>query len=301
MRTRLILEGASLAAGVVTLALLPAIPVLSAIGDKTQHVLAFAVLAIWLNRRAGLGALATFLALLLFAAAIEGAQALGSVRVASVVDFAASLCGAGAGLAAGLARSPPRWAAASIAVLALSIGVERAVHDLRPAVAGLLLDRAWAGGQSAGTAMAPWPLAPAKVAMTLSLPSSPKPIVVLDQATPRAMAIAPGLWPGRSPGEPGVAIVIGHRNGAFRALGGLREGDIVELATASGDQRQYQVDRLDIVLWNKSGLRRGEPGESLALVTCWPTDGTAPSPWRLIVRAKAVPTGPVLAQNGPAE
>lgn len=50
----------------------------------------------------------------------------------------------------------------------------------------------------------------------------------------------------------------------------------------------YRVAHRDVVRWNDSDLSPDTREEMLALVTCWPIGETAPTPWRLIVRAEPV-------------
>lgn len=254
------------------------------LGDKALHVLAFALIG-GLAARGGARAWAVLAALAGFALLIELAQAWFTAgRSASLLDAAASWLGAGLGVAAARLTRPRALAAAACATLAIGAGLDVAVEQLRPAATQALLQRAWHESVASRAPTRPWPLAPGRAALALKIGDAT--IVVLDSSERRALALAPGLWPGSRPGEAGTSIIMGHRNGAFRALGEVEIGDDVFVESVDGARFVYSVTAREIVLWNRSGLRLQTPEEGLALVTCWPIGQTEPSQYRLIVRAR---------------
>ena len=262
------------------------------LADTTGHVLAFATVAA-LCEAGGLGPRGRFARVLLWVAAalsIEGAQALLTTdRVASVPDALASLLGAGAGLLIARVRGGRAMLSAGCAVLALAIGTTWLMETLRPQVTSALLDRAWAQAQRTGRAQAPWPGAPARATLALQLPGTNVPIVIVDADQPAALALAPGLsGQGARFGEQGVVVLLGHRNQQFASLEALSDGATVTVRNADGSTITYAVTGREIVPWYRSGLERDAKGEYLALVTCWPVDGRARTPLRLVVRAVRV-------------
>jgi sortase A len=262
------------------------------LADTTGHVLAFATVAA-LCEAGQLGPRGRLARAVVWAAAalsIEVAQALlTSDRVASVPDALASLAGAGAGLLVARVRGGRAMLSAACAVLAWAIGTTWLMEALRPQVTSALLDRAWAQAQRTGRAQAPWPGAPARAALALQLPGTNVPIVIVDADQPTALALAPGLSAqGARFGEQGVVVLLGHRNQQFASLEALSDGATVTVRNADGSTITYVVTGRDIVPWYRSGLERGIEGEHLALVTCWPVDGWARTPLRLVVHAVRV-------------
>lgn len=89
------------------------------------------------------------------------------------------------------------------------------------------------------------------------------------------------------PGGEGNVAIAAHRDGYFRALEDVSEGDLLELETLEGT-RLYRVSAISIVepteLWPLA--ETGEP--VVTLVTCYPFHFVGSAPQRYIVRAVAV-------------
>lgn len=289
-----------LVAGVVVYALAPARDAgLTAVTDKGRHFLAFAVMA---AGGAATGALPRSIRAVVFwtalAIGIEVAQGVMELgRDASVFDAAASFMGAMFGLFVAPKSddiSIRDGVLAASLILMGTLGVDIAWRLGRPAVSHTLLQHAWQS-QSA----APWPGAPGNVYARVTLPGAPD-ITIIDRASVTALALAPGLWTdgdARRPGEPGTTILLGHRNGDFRALGTLPVGADVALHLRDGGRFDYVVTRRDIVRFDDSHLQPEMPGEQIALVTCWPVDAVDRSDLRLVVYAeRRAPTHAVLSR-----
>jgi sortase A len=86
------------------------------------------------------------------------------------------------------------------------------------------------------------------------------------------------------PGSGGNVGLAGHRDGFFRALKDIREGDAIELALPRGTE-QYLVVRTWLVMPEDVSVLdpTGEP--SITLVTCYPFYYVGSAPQRFIVRA----------------
>ena len=283
------MRAAPFAAAAIALAgaLAPLDPRLFPLGDKALHIIAFALIGA-LAVRGGWRALTTRAALALFAIAIEVAQALWtSDRTASVIDASASMLGGLLGVLSGQLRQTRSVLAAACACIATGVAFDLTVNAARPAVTQSLLRDAWRVAAQTHTAQAPWLATPARVSMTLEVRGQIVPVV--DAITRHALAMAPGGWPGVLPSEQGTTIILGHRNREFAALGGLKPGDVVTLTDVEGRVWRYRVSTRDVVRSNHSGLHQHTPGQTLALVTCWPIRSSQPTPWRLIVRATPEP------------
>lgn len=98
-----------------------------------------------------------------------------------------------------------------------------------------------------------------------------------------------GRIPGMArPDEPGHHGISGHRDGFFRVLKDLREGDRLELRTTAR-RDVYEVEGFSIVdKHDVSPLRTGADEERLTLVTCYPFYYVGHAPQRYIVHARPV-------------
>jgi sortase A len=92
-----------------------------------------------------------------------------------------------------------------------------------------------------------------------------------------------------APGEPGNAGLAGHRDGFFRALKDVREGDTLELETV-GDVATYRIERAWVVTPNDVAVLDETTQPSLTLVTCYPFYFVGSAPQRFIVRAVRIAT-----------
>jgi sortase A len=257
--------------------------------DKGLHFLAFAGLALFGAASAAMApgwrAIGFWAAMAIGIEIAQGVMSIG--REPSGVDACASFAGAVFALALARRMSLDTLRGtivAGCAALAATAAVDLGYRVLRGPVTAALLARAYAHADPT-----PWPGAPARAYAALSLDDARAPIMIVDRATPRALALAPGVWPGKYPGDRGVTILMGHRNAAFRALGALDVGRSIRLVMRDGARFEYVVSRREIVPWNDSRLYPDAPGEQLALVTCWPVDSDETSPWRLVVYAARAP------------
>jgi sortase A len=87
-----------------------------------------------------------------------------------------------------------------------------------------------------------------------------------------------------APGREGNVGIAGHRDGFFRALKGVRLGDVVELRTPAETVR-YVVEDLRIVAPDDVSVLAPTAAPTLTLVTCYPFYFVGPAPQRYIVRA----------------
>lgn len=127
----------------------------------------------------------------------------------------------------------------------------------------------------------PWPQADFRAVGRLQMPRAGVSQIVLDQASPRALAFGPGL----SHRVPGAGPVISaHRDTHFRWVGQLNRGDEL-LWEQGGQQRRYRVARLAVVDSAEHALG-APPADVLVLVTCWPLDAlTAGGDQRYVITA----------------
>jgi sortase A len=86
------------------------------------------------------------------------------------------------------------------------------------------------------------------------------------------------------PGQDGNVGIAGHRDGFFRVLKDIHQGDAIELITTKQDIR-YVVDELLIVNPQDVSVLQPRSRASLTLVTCYPFYFVGSAPQRFIVHA----------------
>ena len=86
------------------------------------------------------------------------------------------------------------------------------------------------------------------------------------------------------PGKDGNSGIAGHRDGFFRGLKDIAEGDVIELETARVKEI-YRVERTWVVDPADVWVLDPTPTRALTLVTCYPFYNIGPAPRRFIVRA----------------
>jgi len=97
-----------------------------------------------------------------------------------------------------------------------------------------------------------------------------------------------GRIPGTArPGEAGNVALAGHRDGFFRGLKDVREGDVHELRTRE-ETRTYVVDRVAVVDPGDVSVLDDRAAPTLTLVTCYPFYYVGNAPKRFIVQAQKI-------------
>jgi len=89
------------------------------------------------------------------------------------------------------------------------------------------------------------------------------------------------------PGADGNSGIAGHRDGFFRGLKDIAEGDVIELETTQ-EKEIYRVERTWVVDPEDVSVLDPTPTRALTLVTCYPFYYVGPAPRRYIVRAVLV-------------
>lgn len=161
-------------------------------------------------------------------------------------------------------------------------------------LAQILLDRAFA--MPAGESAKPWPWADVEAVARISAPRLGRSQIVLSDASGEAMAFGPGHLAGTpQPGERGTAVYAAHRDTHFSWLGDLRPGDRIAIETRTGSSAGYRIRRAWIAPYDASGIDADSDESLVALVTCWPLDGSSRGPLRYIVEGELVADGAAAA------
>ena len=183
-----------------------------------------------------------------------------------------------------------RGALTLLAIAALSASVwfgGRAALDVVKAwLAPILIEDAWRQGRAAGEAPQPWPGADGRPVFRLAAPRLAVERLVLDGASPRALAFGPTVAE-----DPRATILFGHRDTHFGFLKDVVPGDALVVETVDGGERRYRV--LQAAVRDKDRILIA-PGRSadppLVLVTCYPFDDPSyGGPLRYVVLAVPVP------------
>jgi len=121
----------------------------------------------------------------------------------------------------------------------------------------------------------------------LSIPRLGAEWYVMEGTGGRELRRGPGHVVGTAmPGEPGNAVIAGHRDTHFRVLKDIRQGDEIDVETPAG-RHTYRVTKLSIVPPTDTRPLRPASGRVMNLITCYPFYYVGPAPKRFIVRAEA--------------
>jgi sortase A len=119
----------------------------------------------------------------------------------------------------------------------------------------------------------------------LRIPRLELEVPVYDGTTDAVLDLAAGRIESTAlPGTAGNVGIAAHRDGFFRVLGGLKEGDALVLDTPVATE-QYRVEWIRITIPTDVSVIAPTPGAAVTLVGCYPFYHVGPAPKRFIVRA----------------
>lgn len=114
--------------------------------------------------------------------------------------------------------------------------------------------------------------------------------IVVEGVSKQALAKGPGHMEETAiPGQPGNAVITGHRDTFFRHIVELSKGDDI-LIRRQGRIFRFQVTGKKIVWPQEVSVLNQTPDPRLTLITCYPTYYVGPAPKRLVVFSKLVDT-----------
>ncbi len=198
-------------------------------------------------------------------------------------------------------------------LLLLGVAAWHAGHaawiETKARLAQHLVRAAWQRTRAGERDARPWPWADTHPVARLVVPSQGVELFVLAGASGRTMAFGPGHLDGTPrPGEPGNAVVSGHRDTHFAFLRRLREGDAILVERPDGVVRAFAVSAARVVDRRETWVASGDFDRTrLTLVTCYPFDAVRPGgPLRYVVTARLADppgsgtlTGPPPARTRP--
>lgn len=112
--------------------------------------------------------------------------------------------------------------------------------------------------------------------------------IVVEGASRKKLSEGPGhMKETAAPGEPGNAVITGHRDTFFRHIYELNKGDDI-MVRRNGQTFRYEVTGKKIVMPDDVAVLKQTPDAQLTLITCYPTYYIGPAPKRLVVFSKLV-------------
>jgi sortase A len=123
----------------------------------------------------------------------------------------------------------------------------------------------------------------------LRIPRLKLEVPVYDGTTDAVLDLAAGRIEGTAlPGTAGNVGIAAHRDGFFRVLKDVKEGDALVLDTPVATEH-YKVEWIRITTPDDVSVIDSTPGHAVTLVGCYPFYHVGPAPQRFIVRAVPVP------------
>ena len=130
--------------------------------------------------------------------------------------------------------------------------------------------------------------APLPTLAILRIPRLKLEVPVYDGTTDPVLDLAAGrIEQTALPGTPGNVGIAAHRDGFFRVLKDIKEGDQLVLDTPLATE-QYRVEWIRITTPDDVSVIDPTPGRAVTLVGCYPFYHNGPAPQRFIVRAVPV-------------
>jgi sortase A len=161
---------------------------------------------------------------------------------------------------------------------------------LKAEVSQVLLSRAFAQSIVSGTPVKAWSWADTWPVAEVRIPRINASAIVLQGATPEALAFGPAhLTETPRPGERGTSVIAAHRDTHFSFLQDVKMGEVISVTRSDGLTFRYTVTNLRVAAWNHTGIDAHAPGHRLVLSTCYPFDGLVGGPERYIVEAMLMP------------
>ena len=129
---------------------------------------------------------------------------------------------------------------------------------------------------------------PAQAIARLSIESVGISVMVLEGTEGRVLDRAVGRIPGTAlVGEDGNLGIAGHRDGFFRSLRHVKQGDEIRLVTVEGVSR-YRIGDIFVVEPENVDVLEDTAEPTITLVTCFPFFFVGSAPRRFIVKGERI-------------
>jgi sortase A len=124
----------------------------------------------------------------------------------------------------------------------------------------------------------------------VAIPSLKLEVPLYDDTSELHLNRGAGLIEGMSrPGSPGNVGIAGHRDGFFRVLRDIKQGETIEVRTPTKLFR-YRVSQVIVVPATDARLLASTARPMVTLVTCYPFYFVGNAPQRFVVRAALIST-----------
>ena len=164
-----------------------------------------------------------------------------------------------------------------VVILGLIQGAQGGWIYAKAWLAEAMVEEAWTRTLDGETRVRPWPWADTWPVARLSFPGRGSEMVVLEGASGRVLAFAPGHLQGTvPPGEEGTCVMAGHRDTHFAVLEHLQPGDPIDVDGTHGSRKTYRVREQAVLDKNDVEALMLNGGSQLILITCWPFDAVIP-------------------------
>ena len=145
--------------------------------------------------------------------------------------------------------------------------------EAKAAMAPFLIERAWQQTLVSGVTSRPWPWADTWPVAQLEIPAVDVRLPILASTSGEALAFAPGLHAGSVLwGEPGSAVIGGHRDTHFDFMADLVVNDRLQIQDSLGRQFRYRIAELHVIDSAHTPLVTEGNEHQVLLVTCYPLD-----------------------------
>ena len=187
-----------------------------------------------------------------------------------------------------LRRKQLRYLALVLLFAGLGLSGKAVYIHAKANLAKFLLRASWLETMEKGGMVKPWPWADTWPVARMIIPAYEIDLVVLEGVSGNVLAFGPGHMTLSSlPGQPGNAIISGHRDTSFRFLERVRIGDRITMQTKEGDMVPYRVVATQVVDAAVLDMTVEADVPLLTLVTCFPFDAVVPGgPERYLVFAE---------------
>jgi sortase A len=187
-----------------------------------------------------------------------------------------------------LKRKQLRYLALFLLLAGLGLSGKAVYINVKADLAKFLLHISWQETMEKGDRVKPWPWADTWPVARMIIPAHDIDLVVLEGVSGDVLAFGPGHMTLSSlPGQPGNAIISGHRDTSFRFLERIRIGDRIIMQTKVGGMVPYTVVATQVVDAAVLDMTVEADVPLLTLVTCYPFDALLPGgPERYLVFAE---------------
>ena len=167
------------------------------------------------------------------------------------------------------------------------IGSASYIHA-KAILAQVLLETAWDKTLHGQQEVKPWSWADTWPVSRLNVPGLGIDRIVLAGASGSSLAFGPGHLFGSSlPGKQGNTVIAGHRDTHFKFLKDIKQGELIQLQSLTGETFQYVVSEAIIVHEKEAEYLANKSENILTLITCYPFNAIrSGGPLRYLVIAK---------------